>query len=70
VQELLGEMEASYYSSSHRGRLVASHASDELRQLSELAMECAVAPRAARGGGAPAPALGASAGAPTTTAAS
>jgi hypothetical protein len=40
VQQLLSELETSYYSSQHRGRLVPSATSDELRELSKVALEC------------------------------
>ena len=39
VQGLLGQLEASYYASKYRGRLVTPEASQELRELARLAME-------------------------------
>ena len=39
VQRLLADLETSYYSSKHRGTLVSSATSEELGQLSQLAME-------------------------------
>ena len=40
VQTLLAELEHSYYSSQHRGRLVTAGVSEELKELCQLATEC------------------------------
>lgn len=39
VQQLMSELEASYYSSQHRGSLPAAAVSSELAELAKLAME-------------------------------
>lgn len=39
VQELLGQMEASYYASEHRGRMVTANTAQELKELCQLACE-------------------------------
>ncbi len=39
VQELLGQLELSYYSSQYRGRLVTASTSQELKDLCQLALE-------------------------------
>lgn len=39
VQSLLAELESSYYSSKHRGRLTTPGLSAELQELAQLAME-------------------------------
>lgn len=40
VAGLLGQLEASYFSSQHRGRLTAGSSSQELKELCQLALEC------------------------------
>ncbi|GAX80026.1 hypothetical protein CEUSTIGMA_g7465.t1 [Chlamydomonas eustigma] len=39
IQELLGALEESYYSSQHRGQLRDTQASSEIKELCQLALE-------------------------------
>lgn len=39
VQDMLGQLEDSYYSSQHRGRVITAHVSSELNDLCLLALE-------------------------------